>query len=239
MAPAGTPLIASTMGTQSLPLELLANWRNRLADLRQSLAATPEHESAWLWAIKYEILAYLLHRYAGDVVPVLVLPRYAPPEPVVVRGPAVDPPPRQVSVPAGMGKAPRAGDAIRGRLAAISSQNRDRYAEQEREAAVQKPDGSQALASRIHSLIALLRRVDKLKLPAPLPDAPAQKMTRESLETGRLLARTQLKEIIRQELAKLGVLPEKDLQTLFNTLTQAVDDETPTPVETIPPEPKA
>ncbi|MGA2501899.1 MAG: hypothetical protein ABSH20_29505 [Tepidisphaeraceae bacterium] len=204
--------------------ELLEDWRRRLAELRELLAATPEHESAWLLTIKYEILAYLLHRYAGDVVPPLVSPRRVPAEPVVVSEPAADPPPRNLSVPSGMGKAPRSGEAIRGRLAAISSQNQERYVLHEREIAAQKAEDERILASHVQWLLQQLQKVDKLKLPAPLPDTDGE-ITQEILENGRQQARRELKTKIQRQLASLGVQLQAEMQGLCDALTQVIDDE--------------
>ena len=238
MPPVGNSGASRLPRTEAVSDGLLNDWRKRLSALRESLAATAEHESAWLWAIKYEILAYLLHRYAGDVVPALVLPRSVPAEPVVVRGPAADPPQRQVSVPAGMGKAPRSGDAIRGRLAAISSQNQERYVQHEREIAVQKAEDERILASHVQWLLMQLQKVDKLKLPAPLPDVTDGEITQESLADGRQQARRELKAKIQLQLASLGVLLEADMQGLCDALTQVIDDEEPKEVEEVSEEPK-
>ena len=228
MPPAEKPGASISPRTNGVGSQLLADWRKRLVELRESLAATAEHESAWLWAIKYEILAYLLHRYAGDVVPALVWPRSVPAEPVVVRGPAADPPQRQVSVPAGMGKAPRSGEAIRGKLAAISSQNQERYVEHERKVAAAKAKADQDhLVNRMLWLLGLLRELDTLSLSAPPPDSPDEETTVEAFDAGRLQARRQLKETIRQELDKLGFGPARDMQSLCEMLAQVVDEEEP------------
>lgn len=132
--------MAKTLPThQPVTPELIASWRARISHLDGLIQSQPTHQWRWLWQIRRDILAHLLHRHAGDALPkagpspmpALPLPDSASQAPADSGDTAVDAYIRSTStlVQTHVGaRPPREGSELRNRLQRLQTQNQDRYA---------------------------------------------------------------------------------------------------------------
>jgi hypothetical protein len=123
---------------QPVTPELIASWRTRISHLDDLIQNQPAHQWRWLWQIRRDILAHLLHRHAGDALPSAgqsPIPALPPPSnfsaPANAGDTAVDAYIRstssQVQTHVGVNP-PREGSELRNRLKRLQAQNEDRYA---------------------------------------------------------------------------------------------------------------
>ncbi len=116
---------------QPVRAEVLALWRARLLAVGRKLSADAAADDAWFWRIQFEILNYLLHRYAGDETKSLPIspepiasaqaPETSKPAPLEVQ------PSGSFAVYSGAGKMPRVSREIRPLLENIVNGNRERH----------------------------------------------------------------------------------------------------------------
>src|ERR1700760_3291406 len=64
--------------TQPVPPDVIIFWRGRFALLTDRLQSPSSAEHAWFWRVQWDILNYLLHRYAGEEFKTPPTPALAP-----------------------------------------------------------------------------------------------------------------------------------------------------------------
>ncbi len=118
---------------QPVTPELIESWRTRIRDLDALIANDPVNQWCWLWQIRRDILAHLLHRHTGTHVPASVdspgsPPRLTPAAPDA----AIDAYIRTASTidqtHTGVNP-PREASQLRSRLSSLQNVNAARYAQ--------------------------------------------------------------------------------------------------------------
>jgi hypothetical protein len=116
--------------------DVVAFWRDRFSYLCDKLTNGPDEEDAWFWRVQWDILNYLLHRYAGEELRSLPGEKRDIPFARVAQGKTFPGDEAQISGQGlrfrGSAKPPRDSVAIRSSLRNIVDGNRERHALLER-----------------------------------------------------------------------------------------------------------